>query len=299
MNYHRRTPVVMVFLCGLLFQSCEEDFSPKAPFEQKLVVFSLLTAAQDTQYVLISRTYDVEGFDPFRNRLSPDVSDAEVKVIRDDGMTIFFQDTTIQLDSNERYGEEGVAYYAAGFRILPRRLYRLEVQSPAYGRVTASFGTPDAVRIGHSIDHETDDLLVTAISRGAKGFLIRLFVVYKLTSDKIAVEKALEVPISITNDGERIFPQVDRLNARRFRRDLIAAVLGDALRSASSGTVEDIGRRVVVWALDPNAYNYYQIVRGFNDPFSVRVDEPDYTNIEGGLGVFGGLLVDSLFVRTQ
>ena len=299
MNYHRRTPVVMVFLCGLLLQSCEEDFSPKAPFEQKLVVFSLLTSARDTQYVRLSRTYDVEGFDPFRNRQSPEVSDAEVKVIGDNGMTIFFQDTTVQLDSNERYGEEGVAYYAPGFQILPGSRYQLEVQSPAYGRVTASFGTPDLVRIGHSIDHETDDLVATVSSRGAKGFLLRLFVVYKVTSGNIAVEKALEVPVAIANDGKRIYPRVDRLNARRFRRDLIAAVLDEARRSVSSGTVEEIGRRVVVWALDPNAYNYYQIVRGFNDPFSVRVDEPDYTNIEGGLGVFGGLLVDSLFVRTE
>ena len=36
----------MVSLWGLLLQSCDVDFSPKAPFEQKLGVFSLLSAAQ-------------------------------------------------------------------------------------------------------------------------------------------------------------------------------------------------------------------------------------------------------------
>ncbi|MBE0557864.1 MAG: hypothetical protein IH628_11585, partial [Proteobacteria bacterium] len=41
---------------------------------------------------------------------------------------------------------------------------------------------------------------------------------------------------------------------------------------------------------DPHLYTYYNIVSGFRDEFTLRTDEPDYTNIRGGRGVFGAFV---------
>ncbi|MEK7671562.1 MAG: hypothetical protein AAB344_05010 [Bacteroidota bacterium] len=38
--------------------------------------------------------------------------------------------------------------------------------------------------------------------------------------------------------------------------------------------------------LDDALYAYYTTANGFPDSGTLRLDEPDYTNIEGGLGVF-------------
>ncbi len=295
---HRRLLVVILSLSGFFLQSCDEDFSPKAPFEQKLIVFSLLSAAQDTQYIQVARTYDVEGFDPFQNREAPDVTDAEVKVITDDGSVILFQDTAIRRENDERYGIDGHAFVAGQFRVLPRMNYQLEVRSPTYGVARASFQTPDAIGIGHLADRNTGDFTVRAASFGAKGFLIRLYVVFIQDQDGNLVELAVEVPRSILNDGTRIYPDVDRLSIRSFSGGVLAAVRAEVITSDTTDSVKEIGMRIIVWSLEPNAYNYYQVSRGFNDRFSVRLDVPDFTNIEGGFGVFGGLLVDTLFVRS-
>lgn len=299
MHFHPRTAVLIASLGGFAFQSCEEDFSPKAPFEQKLVVFSLLTEARDTQYVVVSRTYDVDGFDPYENRAAPEVTDAVVRVTMDDGTSVMFRDTTVERQSRDRYAGDAYAYYAAPFRVLPRRTYRLEVNSSSYGVVTASFQTPNEVSIGHSIDRNTGDFLITSTSLGAKGFLIRLFIVFAETRNGVRIERVVEVPAFISNDGTAVYPEVDRISRRRFLGDVIASIREDVLRSDSLATVKEVGRRIVVWSLESNAYNYYQISRGFNDPYSVRVDEPDFTNIVGGLGVFGGILVDSVLVPTE
>jgi len=46
--------------------------------------------------------------------------------------------------------------------------------------------------------------------------------------------------------------------------------------------------------LDENLYNYYAIVRGFDDPFSLRLDKPNFSNIKNGTGLFASYSVDSL-----
>ncbi len=298
MKSSQRMLIYVMSFSGVLSLSCEEDFSPKAPFEQKLVVFSLLTAARDTQYIRISRSYDVEGLDPFENRESPDVADAQVSVSIDGGSVVTFRDTVIQRESAERYGAAGTAYYAAPFQISPLTTYTLDVSSLKYGNASASFRTPNAIGIAHEVDRVTGDFSVTAVSRGSKGFLIRLFIVFAVIKAGTTEERVVEVPEFISDDGTSVYPDVDRLNSRIFWGDVISTVQNDVIQSDTSAEVSEIGRRIVAWALEPHAYNYYQVSRGFNDPFSVRVDLPDYTNILGGFGVFGGMLVDSVFVRT-
>lgn len=41
-------------------------------------------------------------------------------------------------------------------------------------------------------------------------------------------------------------------------------------------------------------YSYSSAVRQYRDPRSVRLDEPMYSNINGGVGQFGMYAVDSL-----
>ena len=55
-------------------------------------------------------------------------------------------------------------------------------------------------------------------------------------------------------------------------------------------------RRVVLRILqcEQNVYNYYNTVNEFRDPVSVRLDEPDYSNVSGGWGMFGAYTLDSL-----
>jgi hypothetical protein len=52
----------------------------------------------------------------------------------------------------------------------------------------------------------------------------------------------------------------------------------------------------VLTQVEDNLYKYYNIVNGFQDEFSIRTDLPDYTNIRGGVGLFGAMTEDSVVV---
>ena len=45
---------------------------------------------------------------------------------------------------------------------------------------------------------------------------------------------------------------------------------------------------------EENLYNYYSVVNGFQDRYSIRLDQSTYSNISGGMGLFGAYSVDSL-----
>jgi hypothetical protein len=44
---------------------------------------------------------------------------------------------------------------------------------------------------------------------------------------------------------------------------------------------------------DGPLWNYWNVSNGFHDRYSIRIDDPEYTNITGGAGVFGSVVVDS------
>ncbi|MEK6571100.1 MAG: hypothetical protein AABZ61_07005 [Bacteroidota bacterium] len=44
---------------------------------------------------------------------------------------------------------------------------------------------------------------------------------------------------------------------------------------------------------DEPLWNYHNVANNLGERYSVRTDEPDYTNIKGGFGVFGSATIDS------
>jgi hypothetical protein len=52
----------------------------------------------------------------------------------------------------------------------------------------------------------------------------------------------------------------------------------------------------ILTQVEPNLYMYYNLANGFQDEFSIRTDQPDYSNIQGGFGVFGAMTVDTVRV---
>jgi hypothetical protein len=52
----------------------------------------------------------------------------------------------------------------------------------------------------------------------------------------------------------------------------------------------------IVTQVDRNLYTYMKLANSFDDPYSTRTDAPDFSNIAGGVGVFGAMVEDSMWV---
>jgi hypothetical protein len=79
-----------------------------------------------------------------------------------------------------------------------------------------------------------------------------------------------------------------------FRLDVYKAFLADL--KSRYGEVNVTRALYVLTQVDANLYTYYSVVNGFLDPYSIRTDLPDFTNITGGVGLFGAIVEDSLYV---
>ena len=67
--------------------SCDTSFNPTAPFQPRMVVYSILMTNTDTQYVRIYSTYNPPDYDPTQNPDEISVNDAQVSVQQEGGPT--------------------------------------------------------------------------------------------------------------------------------------------------------------------------------------------------------------------
>lgn len=294
----------------LLVIACEVPFNPKGEYEEKLVVYSILDPTKTVQFARVYRTYNVEGLDARQNTVDPQVWNASVRIQDEEGRIVTFRDTVLKRDTQHRYSTDIIAYYADGFVPSPGKRYVLEVTVPQYGKASASLSVPEPY-ITQVNGSRTRALLADSLNpcnciqvslfagKGAKGHLTRFFINYVVKRrGQPDVQLRREVPLQVRRraDGSEVleYPSPDRIPYLQFSKKLFFATIDAVLKSDPTAEIKAETVTFISHALEPNLYNYYLIARGFGDPFSIRLDLPDYTNIKGGIGVFGAVAVDSL-----
>jgi hypothetical protein len=146
-----------------------------------------------------------------------------------------------------------------------------------------------------------------------KGFLVRLFIYYESNEDYVFRERRFEVPlkaepINLVYDlWEVTFPSI----LRRATQPIIERPGVHQLEDGFAYPLQyyqwsikkiwqrsynlKFRRAVFYWIqLDAPLFNYYSVVNEFRDKYSVRTDQPDFTNLTGAAGLLGSMTVDSL-----
>jgi hypothetical protein len=305
-----------VMLMLLLLGGCESSFDPRGPFLDRLVVYGVLTPMNQEHYVRLFSTYDPPGLNPLNNTSSNQITNAIVSIAFDT-TTVALRDTVVPRNDPGRYTDSIRAFVASLLPIARGRTYALTVNSAAYGVLTASTRIPGTGQI--EIDTESrfsltapavasSDISIFVIpSQSTEGHAVRIFVEYELPVANPGVIVTEEVPLDITNyrncmtfDSE--YPIVRRrelVGGRelwRFRLENYRRALIRILK-VHEGSVVDFKRVFIeLVQTDEHLYKYYSIVNGFQDRFSIRVDQPNYTNIAGGLGLFGSFVSDTTVI---
>jgi len=301
----------------LLSGSCDESFNPSAPFQRRMVVYSVLTTESDTQYVRVYASYNPPENDPSNNQDEQSLTDATVTVSSDSSVHEF-QKIVLQRPDTSRYTSNIIAYVSYPFRLARGKTYKLTVASATLGTATAVTTVGGTAQISpvnfffladpYSVYSDTtgtaDNLYGMDIyfSGQTEAFIARIDVDYLAPTAQGLRPKRRQIPIAVKAAGrnawELIYPVARRIplvyratQAFSFWGwyDLLGKIIG----------VEDgYGSRFVqvvfrVIHIDMPLYNAYGIAHNFLDSNSVRLDEGDYTNISGGFGTFGSLAVDS------
>lgn len=299
-----------------LLIGCEEAFDPKGKFEETLVVYSLLSNTVDTQYVRLYSTYDPGGYDPMAHSTDTPVRNASVRVL-EGSRSYVFRETTLERKDKSRYETDIPAYQAFPFRAEPGKRYTLVADAGGSRQATASVTVPSHGTIAVENTALTsdpwrtgDDLtLKIQLSNAAKGFLVRVYLEYEVFITGTGWQpRENELPTIFSREDsittyDGTFPSLVRrtsplvnvnvplggpsyeyihfpiVNYRTLIKLIRAAYHVDNLR------FRRLSLRLI--QADETFYNYYSIANGFGDQGSIRVDQPDITNIMGGIGLFG------------
>jgi hypothetical protein len=298
--------------------ACDQPFSPHGSFERKLVIFSVLATNRNEQFVRVSASYDVPGFDPNENTTDPTVNDATVRIFSQ-GRTYILRDTVLPRTDNERYKTPIMCYVAQPLNVSYGRAYEIQVVSPSLGTARANLTVPEQSNVDLRLDAEayldrppprppppTPDLAITVegnFSKWAAGYVLRFFLKYEVLKDGVWVAEELEVPADLLEDSKGGIMQVRYPTVTRVKGSLYAVsfVVGAYRWARKEINVRYFPMQVIfkqarfqMTQLDENLYRYYRTVNGFEDKGTIRLDQPDYSNIDGGAGVFGAYAVDSL-----
>lgn len=284
-----------------------------------MVVYSILTTFRAVQIVRVDRAYVPSNNDPQSNSAPSIVVDAQV-TITDGTNTFACHDTVLPRSDSSRY-HTGVQAYVGWFRAMKGVNYTLSVVSPTAGMVTAS------TTVLSSPSLTTDDFMASFVrnpwfsyaTHGIKGSLtaaqgtaacaVRFYVHYSQYDYAVISENRMEIPILmkrvVTPFAHLFFPTYPSISqnissGNVFNFDSYAYQA--AIYNNTRGHINVSYERAVFYfyQFDNAAWKYYEITNQFADRSSVRADKPDFSNIAGGLGVFGSMTVDSLeFPLTQ
>ncbi len=182
---------------------CNHSFDPRGPYEQQLVVYSILSARSDTDYVRLYTTYNPTGYNPLDNSTDTDVRNASITVT-DDSTTYKLLETTIPRADTSRYTSSLVAYIAHPFSLRFGKTYNLKIVS-SQGNASAIVTVPgrgtivaNNAYVLKSPDKYTEDINATIyVTPPAFGYLVRIYLDYDVLVGQAWTHVRSEVPSSV------------------------------------------------------------------------------------------------------
>ncbi|MEP0821719.1 MAG: DUF4249 family protein [Ignavibacterium sp.] len=299
--------------------ACDTAFNPKAPFRERVVLYSILSTASDTVVVRASRTYDPPNFDPYERTEDPPIPDLAVTFFLD-GVPHPLNDTVITRRDKSRYQTDIQAFILHPLSIPFGSFVRLNAVSPALGTFSATARMPSkgaiVVTNGYVLDspgqyNDASVFVQVHLGPEAMGYLLRAFLEYDLATGGGTETRRVEVPAfyrSVSSDGQPINPEYPGVKRREsteagapenpFRNHFAVSAFritaSDVHLRHPPGSVTIRRAVFLLNQIEEHLYHYYSIVNAWGDEFTIRVDEPGYSNVDGGEGVVGCYTVEVL-----
>lgn len=289
--------ILSVIIIMALVYSCEEDLNPNADFIERNVLSCVIRSDTNYQVLTLTRSYFVEGLDPYQNKEYPAIKNADVKMWYNNSVYQFY-DSTITRTDTSRYTSPVSFYYNNTMKPLGGKAVEIEALLPN-GLLLRSITNIPPV---NSLYFSGSDKLITTFNPGGHieatwtkfenlfyhpVLVIRYF---NRTSGDSKVQEKI-VPIKyVDNNGESLPIYTTPTSDNTIAYDQSAC---DRAMEEISGddpvkenySILDAELKLMVY--DENLSAYYSSVGTFLDGFTIKVDQPDFTNINGGFGIFG------------
>lgn len=286
----KRINLLLIVIFIFTFISCEEDFNPYGDYQEKFAFTCILKNDVNLQTATLFKSYLTTPSDP-------SVIGADVRVWYNDSVFVF-KDSSVARTDTSRYKTPFHFYYNNNFRVNSDKPIELEVLLPNGKRLRSSSVTPK--NISYS---DQSEVLIPPVASNIVQFFWnslddgiyfspRMEIRYKQNVNGEIIEKTKVVPIYYENVGSEltpIFPSPTSAPVIIYKLDAVSKALQEISEGDPNKNNYSILQKITfnVTAFDVPVSKYISSTGGSFDDLTVSVDVADYTNIEGGFGLFG------------
>lgn len=298
------TKFLLILITVLALSSCEEDFSPVVEYNQSYSLSCIIRGDTTLQVATLFSSFDLANGDAKSN---PAYEGAELRLWYKDTV-YWFKDSVV---SFPRYSDSTLKfYYLDNFQptdedepleieALLKGGKRLKGKCTTPGRLM--FNTSETSKVIPPVNTSGVNFLWETDAEVSGYYVGRLRFKYFQDINGVNVIKYKEIPLNyISNNGEfvAIYPKPSKAVSTIYDSSAVTHALEEISEGDPNKSKYKIFDTAIfeVLALDENASRYYSSTLQDNS-FTVNVNELDYTNIEGGYGVFGSINREEIEIK--
>ncbi|MGB8316642.1 MAG: hypothetical protein WCE54_00860 [Ignavibacteriaceae bacterium] len=284
--------ILLFFIITISIISCENNFTPVINFKKQYALNCIIRGDTALQYAAILQSFVNENF----NKESAFISGAVLK-LNYDGRDYFFSDTSSGVPDNIRY------YYLKNLNLEKGKQLKIEADLPDGTVLKSSTQTPDpGILIFEGDKNIPPDNLSDVFSINWRLFNYDgeslyykpfLYIEYRKYVNGTMVYMKKEVPVQYNLVNEKfipVYPAISMNNSIEYPLDAINKTLKDLQETDSVSNHDILNANFVLWIFDKNLATYISSTEGFQEDFSLRIEAADFTNVQGGYGIFGSFL---------
>lgn len=299
---------LLIFLPLLAFIACEEDFNPNADFIERNVLTSLLRSDTSYQVLYLSRSYEIDGTDATQHNVDPSIKGADVKMWHN-GKVYPFSEGTLDRIDNSRYDTPVNFYYNDSLELKAGEQIEVEALLPNGLLLTSSINVPNSneIKIRRTedviaADTAGENLLFSWSTSGDQNivYLPILSIKYfnRFTGTGKLLGKAVPLEIQEVNGQiTQIFTTPSNNTSIAYNQSEFDVAMSEIANEETFEDLDDISviaAELKLYIFDENLSAYYASVGTFQDGFTIKVDQADYSNVDGGFGIYGAFSVKTL-----
>jgi len=288
---------IFILLC-LILLSCDESLNPYGEFKEKYVLNCVIRADTTFQIAMLTRSYTSNNFDPYSDSTDHSIDGALIRIWNGKDIVAVFKDTLIERPEGDKYKTPYKVYYTNNFKPLPNSTVEIEAILPNGKKLKSSSVVPDEIMFNKEkcdtiIPEKNKDYIKIGWSSNQKNpvFVTRLAIYYFKHDKGKKVRGIADIPLNyVLFNGEYVpdYPKptsdfIYSVNLDVINKTMELISKGDPVKS----NYEILSCIAEVLSLDENLSYYYNSTARGRDSYSVKLDETDYSNIQGGYGVFG------------
>jgi hypothetical protein len=291
----KKVILLVSVLSSIYFLSCDNSFSPYAPFKEDYILNGIMRGDTSYQVVTLSHSYQPDNSNPLTYKTDPAIIGAHIEITYDNKIYVL-RDSSIARTDTSQFDTPFSFYYTDSLRPDINKKISIKAVLPNGKILTAETTTPNANSNYYDFFEPTSDIIfppnngrspvINWKNLGNYIYAPDLNINYQVAGDSDLYK--IELPVRFDADGAPVYAQPTNADFMSFDSSAVRVTL-DKLADKYGGKskVKIINITLNLLVFDEYLSIYYSSLQLGLNGFTVTIDNPDYSNIKGGYGIFG------------